>query len=188
MTLSSLRRFPFFRLLLAGAVGFFWFRSHSRSDLACIFLHKGQLQVIVSDRGRVILATTNIEFGAARAYTWDGLSVSNAEFDKVRELLYETTPTPEHRVGMYLGGSPIDPFTIAGAHYRYVIMPYWYPAGLVALALLLGLRTFWKRRHWGSAGICAGCGYDVRFSSDRCPECGTAIKSKRRGRGVEVVA
>ena len=180
MSIHALCRFPFLRLLLVAGAAFMWVRSHTHSDLAGIFLRRGTLQVVGSDRGRVIFAMTNIEFGASRAYTWDKLSVTNAEFDNVRQLLYETTPLPENRMGMFFGSSPTDPFAIPGANYRYIVMPFWYPVALLSVALLLGLRKFWKRRHWGSPGVCRACGYDVRFSGERCPECGEAIRTKGR--------
>jgi hypothetical protein len=54
-------------------------------------------------------------------------------------------------------------------------MPIW-GAILVALAIptkrLAGLIRR-RQRKWG--GRCPGCGYDVRSSSDRCPECGESM-------------
>ena len=51
--------------------------------------------------------------------------------------------------------------------------PHW------AMALLLGARPAWVairrlRRRRRKSGFCAGCGYDLRATPGRCPECGNA--------------
>jgi hypothetical protein len=55
---------------------------------------------------------------------------------------------------------------------RLLIVPYW----LVILVLALPLPVFavrWVcRRRRSRAGLCASCGYDLRASPGRCPECG----------------
>jgi hypothetical protein len=55
-------------------------------------------------------------------------------------------------------------------------MPYWLPAMLFgclpALAAKRAVQRF-LRRERSRAGRCRTCGYDLRASPDRCPECGT---------------
>ena len=48
--------------------------------------------------------------------------------------------------------------------------PHW--SAVAAASFLPALRVFRVRRHRG-AGVCRRCGYDLRATRRRCPECGT---------------
>lgn len=59
---------------------------------------------------------------------------------------------------------------------RGIRVPYWFVA--LATGLIPG---YWVARRFtrsrGKEGLCPACGYDLRASKDRCPECGTPIPS-----------
>jgi uncharacterized paraquat-inducible protein A len=59
-------------------------------------------------------------------------------------------------------------------------VPYWLIAIVTApLPLWRGLAR-WRRRRWLKRAkancLCLTCGYDLRASPERCPECGTPIR------------
>ena len=56
-----------------------------------------------------------------------------------------------------------------------LVIPDWAIAAVLMIFLWRQLRSWWKARKVFAriaAGHCANCGYDLRGSQERCPECG----------------
>jgi hypothetical protein len=66
-----------------------------------------------------------------------------------------------------------------GFHYsnpteiRLVSLPHWFLALLFAILPAVHLRAAIRSRRRHRAGHCPTCGYDLRATPERCPECGT---------------
>jgi hypothetical protein len=61
---------------------------------------------------------------------------------------------------------------------REIIVPYWFLAvltGVLPSIWLVRRRRESVRRRRAAAGLCIGCGYDLRASTDCCSECGQAV-------------
>jgi hypothetical protein len=62
------------------------------------------------------------------------------------------------------------------AHYTQIMFPLW-PVILISGMLTFGfVRSAWRHRF--RRGHCRRCGYDLRASPQRCPECGTSVQAR----------
>lgn len=113
-------------------------------------------------------------------YSWKQLSETapirlRPGFETVK---WERDPAPSHWV-IFVNRPSLwnrmgfDLATSSSVDYQFtrICVPYWCLA-LIG-AMLPGIRIGrWLRRR-PRAGLCARCGYDLRATPDRCPECGS---------------
>lgn len=64
---------------------------------------------------------------------------------------------------------------------RAVIIIVSMPPAVVAMGGVTLAAMTWDRRHdyERAAGLCVGCGYDLRATPYRCPECGKVVARRR---------
>ena len=152
-------------LLLCFCAAVLWARSYRTADDFLIFGGRGtgdHFTGLVSSDGRLYAAR-----GTTKA------SVPSGRFGRAMfalivigscEYAFEDSKTS---FGLWVDGGY---FLVRLPHWAIVIV-----AG--ALPLYWGVRRL-RSRARRRQGRCVSCGYDLRASTDRCPECGTPIPSK----------
>jgi hypothetical protein len=68
--------------------------------------------------------------------------------------------------------------------YRALVVPWWSVAAVFAMLPLARIAAWLRRRRHAARGLCPRCGYDLRATPERCPECGMAAAAAK-GRGQE---
>ena len=115
---------------------------------------------VYSYAGRIILSET----------ACNAIFLSNGE--PVFWSLEETAATPAF-------GQIIKRWSYLHAWYwhRTIWFPHWLIVMLASIYPLLqiGLTVQRRRRPTGGARHCDSCGYDLRASTNRCPECGLVV-------------
>jgi hypothetical protein len=132
--------------------------------------------VLASSRGRLGLAMTSITDvewqPQARALTWGR--------DRPPNPISVANPTPFGRMGFQFVS---DAVALGGNSFVMVIgiiAPSWFVVGISAIPPGLAYLV-WRRRRRAQLrlerGQCVRCGYDLRESPERCPECGAAVST-----------
>ena len=71
----------------------------------------------------------------------------------------------------------IAPWLFSRRYTAYAV-PYWAPLAVAIVPAVLAVTRFVRRWSRARRGRCPGCGYDLRMTADRCPECGEAIAGR----------
>jgi hypothetical protein len=77
-----------------------------------------------------------------------------------------------HRLGFCL----LRPTSAAGEKYVGVLVPYWFLNLAFAVVVSRWLYGAINRYRRARQGRCTSCGYDLRATPKRCPECGMLVK------------
>ncbi len=73
-------------------------------------------------------------------------------------------------------GARSDQKSSAGLGWGEVIVPYWFISLVFGAGAVISVRISMRRSRAIRSGLCPTCGYDLRATPERCPECGTVMK------------
>ena len=168
-------------LLLCVATGGLWARSYCVRDIVGYSVAGGDSHIAQSILGRVhILSTLDANCdGGGLHHSSDGLSpgaiwnggMSSYPLRPEWHMGSIWQTYTRHHMSFGFGGN--------GAwttRHRLIVVPYWAPTAAFAILPAIGVwewrgrrRQRWRKR----MGLCVACGYDLRATPERCPECGT---------------
>ena len=170
--------------LLAGVI-VLWVRSPHHAQVLAIRGPGGFLDGAAADRGGVLLALTEIPFdgefgptdapGQLTASRVSLVAPTAEEFAPLHDAIFDPQNTPWSIFGFRGARGQLSIAPQLSPRYSAVLLPYWFVIVLLFLPTAMLLRREWRRFQRKRLGLCPVCGYDIRASTNQCPECGTAI-------------
>ena len=157
-------------LPLLGAIVWLWVRSYAHGHVVAVLASEGRVSGLTSSGGNLSLVFTNVPLGPRRAWTIEAHAVSTDEVADLTGML-SSRQSYGRAVGRFSWGRgtfaelPGSWFFTVGFPHAVVVVPLCVPVFLAARRRWV----VWRRRR---AGLCLACGYDLRHSPGRCPECG----------------
>ena len=157
-------------LVLCAATTVLWGRSHRATEIVWrATAEEGTSVVISSSYGRIAFLRQWSFWGEApKRWRYD-TSPEPRDISKKR-----FRPEPLVNVAGFLWATP----GFNGSDYSILCaasVPHWFVVAVTAtLPACWLLSAYRKRRREGrsKSGLCSGCGYDLRATPGRCPECG----------------
>jgi hypothetical protein len=163
-------------LLLFFGVAVQWARSLWWADA---YSHAGESRcwTFISYRG--LVRVTLYEDGHVRHRGWfgDTWPAGPSGSGLWAELALCDPAWPRMGVGYHESRTDTDSgWRYGGRRYRSWIVPYWLLAAATATPAVAGAARaarLLRARRCAARGRCASCGYDLRATPGKCPECGT---------------
>jgi hypothetical protein len=105
--------------------------------------------------------------------------------DRLQNRPYGSTWDSETRSARFFGGhrgvaysvgrTGPGPFRHGNRPWRQLYLPHWLMTLVAAMSVAFASLTMIRRKYRRRRGHCPTCGYDLRATPDRCPECGTFV-------------
>lgn len=148
-------------LLVAGS----WARSYWRSDSLIVLSRDGRtLRAVLVPKGRVTGLIRHENTPLPRWGVRPGFSHGSGAADD--GLIY-----PQSFAGF--GSSHLVAGPPWNSDVAHISIPHWFLLTLFATLPAVRFYRHLRRRRIAQIGHCRQCGYDLRATPDRCPECGT---------------
>lgn len=170
--MNVFRRAWFYSLVAGLLIGVAWWRSYRSDSTLLAYADTGRVQAISSFEGQTSLLFTNMHAGAQRSWSLDWFSTAPTDESAFVRLFQDQLVTTHHGfafVNLNEGDLLLD-----NAKGLLLIVPDWLLMILALTAPACQIRPAIRSHQRRKRGQCLVCGYDLRATPDRCPECGTA--------------
>jgi hypothetical protein len=144
--------------------------------LVLLMAHKPGLDVLWFAQHPILMNNTGWEFEVSVA-NYSSPPVTATALPTLGPT--RTAPTnarqqyPIHFRMKGLGFEVVDAATRYGSYFKVDVLYWSMPLFLIAPAAWLWLAIVRRNKLRRASGLCSVCGYDLRATPERCPECGT---------------
>jgi 4-amino-4-deoxy-L-arabinose transferase-like glycosyltransferase len=159
-------------LLLCVATAALWLRSYWTVD-AIFHLNPLHRSDVYSDRGTLCLDITSTDESRNSSTAWRYWHIRISS-DRRRHLEIGEGQSFLARLGV---GYLPNYLTLSGSSGAQFFLPHWLFCVMFLIAPVIRRRRWLRNRPLRQTGHCVSCGYDLRATPDRCPECGTPIEN-----------
>jgi len=170
-----------------------WYHSYQHGEVILFSGPAGRPLIITTGRGLLYVAVANVPVNHSLPWSCD---LRSASTDEIEDRLEEAAEVSDLHLGYHMvsvsptpmGGSATtakrdaygfslvagkNMLGISGTFYALASIPFWAIVPPLAWISFVWSKTKLQSRFRHRAGCCRNCGYDLRASPQRCPECGT---------------